>query len=380
MALLDEARRLHFDQSDCPSALVQYRRLIEDHPLSAEAREAQLGLSGCYRRLGRYNEAENLLASLLETTGGEHRLRALMILSSVYQEQGRAGEARQCLEEVRDAGQVPWSDRAQAALGALDGSSQVNWPMFVRGLATSFGRRVAGLLIGLGILVLLRRKTSTGSPRWQLLVREWTIVQSSLLLGFLWFLDGIVEAVLALVTAVQLGMNRSGLSTALFLGEMARGLMLLSVVIVVLWREPRRGYCPPKGMVAIVSSVVLGALGVVFLAVSWVPLSRVNGGSVADADPILGGVAALVIRFIVVPAAEECIYRGAMYQAVRSRFGPLPGALVTSIVFSIAHGYDFSNSIFCFLFSCYSAWLVERYRTLFVPFAFHSLVNVLIFL
>lgn len=82
---------------------------------------------------------------------------------------------------------------------------------------------------------------------------------------------------------------------------------------------------------------------------------------------------------IVAPFAEELIFRGFMLPAFAQRFGFLAGALITSLLFGLAH-LQVNVGILTFLMGMLLAWLYKKTGSLWPAILFHSLKNLVAFL
>jgi membrane protease YdiL (CAAX protease family) len=95
---------------------------------------------------------------------------------------------------------------------------------------------------------------------------------------------------------------------------------------------------------------------------------------IAGGKSVLLRVLWLISACIIVPIAEETIFRGLLFKGLRRQWGILAGMLISSAVFSIGH-LDLITALPLFIFSLGLAWSVERTGSL-VPAAIaHSLFN-----
>ncbi len=84
--------------------------------------------------------------------------------------------------------------------------------------------------------------------------------------------------------------------------------------------------------------------------------------------------ATTLVVAVVVPAVEETAFRGLLYGWLRSRLGIAGAGAISALAFAVLHGMPvFMPALF--LLGLVLAWLYERYRSLWVPVAFHGVFN-----
>lgn len=83
----------------------------------------------------------------------------------------------------------------------------------------------------------------------------------------------------------------------------------------------------------------------------------------------------LLAAGLVIPAAEELIFRGLMFAPLRERMPFWMAAVISSLLFGIYHG-NVLQGVYAFLLGMTMAWLYERVKSLAAPFVFHVLANV----
>jgi len=82
----------------------------------------------------------------------------------------------------------------------------------------------------------------------------------------------------------------------------------------------------------------------------------------------------LIILGIIVPIAEELIFRGVVYGRML-RFMSVKGAVFwSSLFFGIWHG-NVSQGIYAFLLGILMSYVLERYKTILAPVLFHMFAN-----
>jgi len=85
--------------------------------------------------------------------------------------------------------------------------------------------------------------------------------------------------------------------------------------------------------------------------------------------------AELLLAGILVPIAEELVFRGLVYARLREWLGVVPSLLVSAAVFGIYHG-NVVQFLYAFLAGIMIAWLMERYGTVKAAAAAHIVLNV----
>lgn len=77
---------------------------------------------------------------------------------------------------------------------------------------------------------------------------------------------------------------------------------------------------------------------------------------------------------VVIPAAEEMIFRGLMFAPLRDRFSFWPSAVASSLLFGLYHG-NLVQLVYAFALGMVMAWLYEKFSTLAAPYLFHASAN-----
>ena len=77
---------------------------------------------------------------------------------------------------------------------------------------------------------------------------------------------------------------------------------------------------------------------------------------------------------IIVPIAEELMFRGLIYRRIRCMIGPRQAIVVSGLVFGMYHG-NLVQGLYGFLVGCIMAWLYEKYGSLKAPILFHVCAN-----
>lgn len=110
--------------------------------------------------------------------------------------------------------------------------------------------------------------------------------------------------------------------------------------------------------------------------ISLTPLIRLSDGfkKVSESlySPPLG--VQLICTVLVIPAAEEMVFRGLMFAPLRDRLPFWPAAAISALLFGVYHG-NLVQGIYAFLLGLVMAWLYERFQTLAAPWCFHAAAN-----
>ena len=87
---------------------------------------------------------------------------------------------------------------------------------------------------------------------------------------------------------------------------------------------------------------------------------------------------AFMALVIIAPIVEETIFRGFMLPAFARRFGIVPAAIFTSLLFGAIH-WQLNVGIITFIMGLLLSWLYYATRSLWPAIMFHSLKNLLAF-
>lgn len=97
-----------------------------------------------------------------------------------------------------------------------------------------------------------------------------------------------------------------------------------------------------------------------------------RGGLSADT------IAAFLSLVVLTPLFEEIIFRGVLFKGLRRRLPFLPSAIITSIVFAVAHG-QWNVAIDTFALSLVLCYMVEKSGSIVPAILLHALKNALAF-
>lgn len=99
-------------------------------------------------------------------------------------------------------------------------------------------------------------------------------------------------------------------------------------------------------------------------------------------DALTGGralVIAIVVAVLIAPIAEELLFRGVLFRALRRRVGRWPAAVLSALIFTGVHvEIVFSQPLALtglFAFGVVLAWSLDRFQHLAVPIVAHAVFN-----
>ena len=148
--------------------------------------------------------------------------------------------------------------------------------------------------------------------------------------------------------------------------------LLVCGVPLLFWTGPRSVYW--KGGLALVAVLLLGALASFLLV--WSGLGEGSAPIILEGDL----VSAFIALVVLVPLAEEILFRGVLYGGLKSWFrSGLVAAFVSSLGFAIAHG-DLMSWPHHFLLGLLLCWSLERSGSLWSSVSIHALNNAFAFL
>lgn len=83
----------------------------------------------------------------------------------------------------------------------------------------------------------------------------------------------------------------------------------------------------------------------------------------------------LVCTGILIPLAEELIFRGMVFASLRERFQFPVSAVISALLFALFHG-NLPQGVYAFILGLAMAWVYENCRTLAAPYVFHISANI----
>ena len=146
--------------------------------------------------------------------------------------------------------------------------------------------------------------------------------------------------------------------------------------------QARRGVMPPipfrfQGCLPILILLGIGICLSVNNMISLTPLPEWSPGFEEVGEALYSPPFLIQIlgAGLVIPAAEEMIFRGLMFAPLRDRMAFWPAALISAALFGLYHG-NLLQGVYAFLLGLVMAWLYERFQTLAAPWVFHAAANV----
>ena len=82
----------------------------------------------------------------------------------------------------------------------------------------------------------------------------------------------------------------------------------------------------------------------------------------------------LLTSGLLIPLAEEFLFRGMVFAPVRDRVSFVPSAFLSALLFGLFHG-NLPQGIYSFFIGLVLAWLYETCKTLLAPYVFHGAAN-----
>lgn len=79
---------------------------------------------------------------------------------------------------------------------------------------------------------------------------------------------------------------------------------------------------------------------------------------------------------IIVPIAEELLFRGIIYNRIKANVGVRNGAIITSVIFAVYHG-NIVQGIYAFFLSLLIIFAQEKYKTVTMAILFHMGANII---
>lgn len=130
-----------------------------------------------------------------------------------------------------------------------------------------------------------------------------------------------------------------------------------------------------KGFILLIPLGICMCLGITKL-VTIFPLDNIIGSYEEVIDSYKQssiGFRALVLC-ILVPIAEELVYRGMFYKRLKEYFETTIAAYIAAIVFGVAH-MNLVQGLYAFLCALILIYVYEKYKTILAPILLHIVVN-----
>lgn len=111
---------------------------------------------------------------------------------------------------------------------------------------------------------------------------------------------------------------------------------------------------------------------VIISIIPW-PQSWMNSYATNSAA-IDGSLMAWLTAVLMAPVLEEIVFRGLMYTRLKKGLGMIAAAIMTSLIFGIAHG-TIIWAIYTFIFSMVLIWIFEKFQSLTACILLHMAYN-----
>jgi len=93
----------------------------------------------------------------------------------------------------------------------------------------------------------------------------------------------------------------------------------------------------------------------------------------------LGLVLAFISLVVLTPLGEEILFRGVLYQGLKTKLNVILAAIVTSLLFGLAHA-QWNVGVDTFVLSLAAIYLYEKYQSLWFPIGLHAIKNFIAFI
>ncbi|MFI3213155.1 MAG: type II CAAX endopeptidase family protein [Eubacteriales bacterium] len=106
--------------------------------------------------------------------------------------------------------------------------------------------------------------------------------------------------------------------------------------------------------------------------------SSVNYEEVAQAQFALPLWLGLLLYGVIAPFAEEWIFRGIVFNRMKTYFGITSAVIGSAIIFGVFHG-NYVQAIYGALIGMLLAWSYQRYHSFIVPLVLHGVINATVY-
>ena len=79
---------------------------------------------------------------------------------------------------------------------------------------------------------------------------------------------------------------------------------------------------------------------------------------------------------VIVPLAEEYVYRGVMYNRIKNEFGYFGAIFFSALAFGLFH-FNLLQGVYAFTIGILLAYFYEKYGNIKVPVAMHMSINII---
>lgn len=149
------------------------------------------------------------------------------------------------------------------------------------------------------------------------------------------------------------------------------------------WRETRQseGRRPSRGVFTVIEMLRMGTLGsclcilgnavMIMLPVSWDSYDEISEAIYSPSVTVQ-----LICIGLIMPVAEELVFRGLGYDRMRSKIAAFPAAVLSAAFFGLFHG-NMVQFIYAGLLGFFLAGAMEWYGTLAAPYILHMSANMM---
>ena len=89
-------------------------------------------------------------------------------------------------------------------------------------------------------------------------------------------------------------------------------------------------------------------------------------------------VAGVIIFGLIVPIAEELVFRGVLYNRIKRSFGVEIATVLSALIFGLSHG-NIVQFLYATILGLVMAYLYEKCELLLAPILFHCAANTVVF-
>ena len=144
------------------------------------------------------------------------------------------------------------------------------------------------------------------------------------------------------------------------------------------WEQLMRGQQPVgfrfSGCLPFILILGIGSCLAVNNIITITPIPQLFPGYSQVADAIYATPFAVQFAgsVLVIPAAEELVFRGLMFAPLRDKLPFWPSAIVSAVMFGVYHG-NVLQGIYAFILGIAMAWLYEQFHSIAAPYLYHML-------
>ncbi len=174
----------------------------------------------------------------------------------------------------------------------------------------------------------------------------------------------------------------------LFLGvDSAARLLPAALACAFLFHRPRHVARCFRLAAPLPWRALLGVFTLVFLLqeslhlalADWIPVDPTGGLDLWQAGPA-GLAIMLASACLAAPVSEEILYRGVLFQGLANRYGPLPAAAGSALVFTIVHFYGLHGTLSVGILGVALALVYRATGSLTAAIVFHAIHNLTVIL